>query len=137
MCGIAGAFAFSPDADPVDHAVPAVPELPDNLTAGTHTIGLRWPIAGFATELAWKFGRPITATSANRSGIAAAVTAGEVRDQLGDSVAALIDGGLLPARSGSTLLDLSSDPPVLLREGPVTFESLDEFFKGRLRRQVP
>ena len=69
-------------------------------------------------------------------GMAAAVTVEEVRSQIGDSVEVLIDGGRLPSRSGSTLLDLTADPPVLLREGPVTFESLDDFFKGRLRRQV-
>ena len=53
-----------------------------------------------------------------------------------DSLDALIDGGSLPARGGSTLLDLTVDPPVLLREGPVSFETLHEFFHGHIRRQV-
>jgi tRNA A37 threonylcarbamoyladenosine synthetase subunit TsaC/SUA5/YrdC len=65
-----------------------------------------------------------------------AVTAEEVRRQLGDSVDALVDGGALPSAGGSTLLDLSVDPPVLLREGPVPFETLAEFFDGRIRRRV-
>jgi L-threonylcarbamoyladenylate synthase len=121
---------------PLTVIVPASRALPDNLTAGTNTIGLRWPIAPFAMHLVERLGKPITATSANRSGMDGAVTVEEVRVQLGDSVSALIDGGPLPSRSGSTLLDLTADPPVLLREGPVTFESLDEFFEGRLRRQV-
>jgi L-threonylcarbamoyladenylate synthase len=121
---------------PLTVIVPASNALPVNLTANTGTIGLRWPVAAFVTHLAEQFGRPITATSANRSGMAAAVTLEEVRSQIGDLVEALIDGGRLPSRSGSTLLDLTADPPVLLREGPVTFESLDDFFKGRLRRQV-
>jgi L-threonylcarbamoyladenylate synthase len=121
---------------PLTVIVPASKALPDNLTAGTNTIGLRWPVATFATRLVEQFGKPITATSANRSGMAAAVTVEEVRSQIGDSVEVLIDGGRLPSRSGSTLLDLTADPPLLLREGPVTFESLDDFFKGRLRRQV-
>jgi L-threonylcarbamoyladenylate synthase len=110
--------------------------LPAKLTAGTGTIGLRWPNAPFATTLVNRFGDPITATSANRSGHPAAITAGEVQVQLGDSIDALVDGGVLPARSGSTVLDLTADPAVLLREGPVTFEELDAFFQGRLRRQV-
>ena len=121
---------------PLTVIVPASKALPDNLTAGTNTIGLRWPVATFATRLVEQFGKPVTATSANRSGMAAAVTVEEVQSQIGDSVEVLIDGGRLPSRSGSTLLDLTADPPVLLREGPVTFESLDDFFKGRLRRQV-
>jgi len=116
--------------------LPATPSLSAKLTAGTGTIGLRWPEANFATSLVTRFERPVTATSANRSTMASAVTCDEVRSQLGTSLDVLIDGGVLPARSGSTLLDLVSDPPVLLREGPVSFESLSEFFGGNIRRQV-
>jgi L-threonylcarbamoyladenylate synthase len=83
-----------------------------------------------------RLGEPITATSANRSGLPSAATAEEVRTQLGESIDALVDGGQLPERGGSTLLDLTADPPVLLREGPVSFSRLNEFFKGRLRRHM-
>jgi tRNA A37 threonylcarbamoyladenosine synthetase subunit TsaC/SUA5/YrdC len=59
-----------------------------------------------------------------------------VRAQLGSSLDGFVDGGVLPFRQGSTLLDLTVDPPVLLREGPVTFESLADFFKGKIRRRI-
>jgi L-threonylcarbamoyladenylate synthase len=114
----------------------AAASLPANVTAGTNTIGLRWPQAAFATTLVGHFGKPLTATSANRSGMPATVTADEVRDQLGDSCDALIDGGVLPSRGGSTLLDLTVEPAAVLREGPVTFEMLSTFFDGKLRRLV-
>jgi L-threonylcarbamoyladenylate synthase len=114
----------------------AAPVLPANLTAGTETIGLRWPMATFATTLVSRFGRPVTATSANRSGKPPAVTAAEVRAQLGDSLDALVDGGTLSSRSGSTVLDITDDPPAVLRDGPVTFETLADFFDGKLRRRV-
>jgi L-threonylcarbamoyladenylate synthase len=114
----------------------AVGLLPENITAGTRTVGIRWPVAPFATMLTRRFGKPITATSANRSGMPAAITAAEVRAQLDESMGALIDGGSLPSRSGSTVLDITSDPPMVLRDGPVTFEKLSDFFKGQLRRQV-
>jgi L-threonylcarbamoyladenylate synthase len=114
----------------------AVASLPAAVTAGTRTIGLRWPIAATATHLMSRFARPITATSANRSGMETPITAAEVRDQIGDSIDVLIDGGTLPARAGSTILDLTADPPVLIREGPVAFESLVEFFGGKIRRRV-
>ena len=117
----------------IGHAAPA---LPANVTAGTGTVGVRWPLATFATALAGRFGRPITATSANRSGMVSAITIDEVNAQLGDAVDALIDGGVLPSRGGSTILDLTVDPPMILREGPVTFEALAQFFGGRIRRQV-
>ena len=112
----------------------AAETVPSKLTAGTETIGVRWPVADFATELVNRLGTPVTATSANRSGLPAAVTAEEVRAQLGDSVDALIDGGELPARGGSTVLDLTADAPVVLREGPISFESLQQFFGGTVRR---
>jgi L-threonylcarbamoyladenylate synthase len=110
--------------------------LPTNVTAGTKTIGLRWPAVDFATTLIRRFGRPITATSANRTAMPAAITADEVRTAVGDSIDALVDGGTLPSRGGSTVLDLTNEPPVVLREGPVTFEALAKFFSGRIKRQV-
>ena len=119
---------------PLTVVVPAVSSLPVKLTAGTNAVGVRWPDAAFATELIGRFGRPLTATSANRSGMPSAITAGEVRTQLGDSLDALVDGGVLPYRGGSTLLDLTADPPVLLREGPVSFEVLQQFFQGRIEK---
>jgi L-threonylcarbamoyladenylate synthase len=121
---------------PLTIIAPAIEALPKNVTAGTNTIGVRWPIASFATMVVGQFGKPVTATSANRSGMPSTATADEVRAQLHDSVDALIDGGLLPSRTGSTLLDLTTDPPAVLREGPVTFEELEEFFKGRIRRSI-
>jgi len=114
----------------------AVASLPANVSAGTNTVGVRWPIAAFATGLVSRLDSPVTATSANRSGMPSPVTAEEVQRQLGDSIDALVDGGVLPSSGGSTLLDLTADLPVLLREGPVPFEALVEFFEGRIRRRV-
>ena len=119
---------------PLTVIVKAQASIPAKVTAATNTIGLRWPMAPFAEKLMEKLGKPVTATSANRSDMPSTITAEEVRSQLGESLDALIDGGVLPARSGSSLLDLTVDPPVLLREGPISFESLLEFFKGRIRR---
>ena len=121
---------------PLTVIVRAADGIPSKLTAGRNTVGVRWPVAAFATTLVGRFGLPITATSANRSGMPSAITAEEVRMQLGESVDVLIDGGTLSSRTGSTLLDLTSDPPVLLREGPISFESLHALFKGRIRRQM-
>jgi len=121
---------------PLTVILQATASLPDIVTVGTGTIGLRFAAAEFATSLVSRFGRPVTATSANRSTMGSAVTCDEVRNQLGTSLDILVDGGTLPARGGSTLLDLVADPPVLLREGPISFESLSEFFGGNIRRQV-
>jgi L-threonylcarbamoyladenylate synthase len=120
---------------PLTLILPAAKSLSLKLTAGSQTIGVRWPIADFAIRLVNDLGAPITATSANRSGFPSAIKAEEVRIQLDESIDALVDGGELPARGGSTVLDLTSDIPVLLREGPVSFENLQQFFRGKVRRQ--
>ena len=119
---------------PLTVILPAKKSLPINLTAGTATVGVRWPIADFATRLVKDLGSPVTATSANRSGLPAAITADEVRSQLDESVDALVDGGELPSRGGSTVLGLTTDVPVVLREGPVRFDALERFFGGKVRR---
>src|SRR2546428_1670626 len=85
---------------PLTVILPAAKSVPLKLTAGTRTVGVRWPMAGFAGNLMRHFGRPITATSANRSGRPAAGTAEEVRAQLDERIDALIDGGAPPVRGG-------------------------------------
>jgi L-threonylcarbamoyladenylate synthase len=121
---------------PLTLILPAQALVSEVITAGTATVGLRWPVAPFAISIMDRFHKPLTATSANQSGAQAAITVDEVSSQLGKSVDALVDGGTLPSRAGSTVLDLTADPPVLLREGPISFETLKEFFDGRIRKEM-
>ena len=121
---------------PLTVILAAAKSVPTKLTAGTRTVGVRWPMADFATSLVKRFGLPITATSANRAGLPAAVTAEEVLEQLDDRIDALVDGGRLPSRGGSTVIDLTADPSVLVREGPISFETLQRSFDGRIRRKA-
>jgi L-threonylcarbamoyladenylate synthase len=114
---------------PLTMILPARPEVPSIVTAGTGNIGVRWPAADFAQRLVSSLGHPITATSANRSGIPSSVTAVEVCEQFGDSLELIIDGGKLPARGGSTLLDLTQIPARILREGPIGEFELSEVMK--------
>jgi L-threonylcarbamoyladenylate synthase len=120
---------------PLTLVLPAQPSLPDLVTGGTGTVGLRWPRAAFAKRLLDARDTPITATSANRSGMPAAVTAEEVQKQLGNEISILIDAGVSPSTIASTLLDITTDTPVLLREGPIRLESLREFLGGRIRME--
>jgi L-threonylcarbamoyladenylate synthase len=121
---------------PLTLVVEANSAVPGNVTAGTGTVGLRWPEATIAINLLKFFGKPITATSANRTGRPSAITADAIRSQFGESLDAIVDGGSLAVRGGSTLLDITADPPLLLREGPISYETLQTFFNGRIRRQV-
>ena len=114
---------------PLTMVVPAHNTVPAIVTAGTGTIGLRWPNAAFATRLLDDFQRPITATSANRTGCPAAVTVAEVREQLEGSIELIVDGGTLPTRGGSTMVDLTETPARLLREGPIREAELSDVLR--------
>ncbi len=121
---------------PLTIVAPLNRPLPESLTAGSNSLGVRWPAAKFVMELIRRFGKPLTATSANRSGLDTPVRASDVQMQLGESLDILIDGGTLSAPEGSTVLDLGAAPPVVLREGPISFESLHRFFRGNIRRRI-
>ena len=93
--------------------------LPDALTAGTGTIGVRLPGHPVARALVGAFGGPVTAPSANPHGQASPRTADEVIAGLAERVDLVLDGGATPGGPASTLLDLTRTPPVVLRAGAV------------------
>jgi L-threonylcarbamoyladenylate synthase len=104
----------------------ADPGVSPLLTAGTGTIGLRFSSHPVPTLLAEAMGGAITGTSANRSGSAPCCTAGEVADSLGPDLALILDGGPTTGGAGSTVLDIMSYPPIVLREGMVSRRALAE-----------
>jgi L-threonylcarbamoyladenylate synthase len=71
-------------------------------------------------------GAPLAATSANRHGRPAPVTAQEVQSELGGRLALILDGGPCPGGIASTLLDLTCSPPAILRPGPITLQQLEQ-----------
>ena len=105
----------------------AGPILPRSLTAGTGKIGVRLSSHPVPTELARAVGAPITGTSANRSGRPSCSTAEEVMEALGEDIDLILDGGKTPGGKGSTVLDVTTDPPVVLREGIVSCNELSLF----------
>jgi L-threonylcarbamoyladenylate synthase len=92
---------------------------------GGDSLALRVPDHAVPLRLLRGLGRPITGTSANKTGQAAPRTATEVVDQLDDDVDVVIDGGPCPLGVESTVIDLTEDPPRLLREGAVSREELE------------
>jgi L-threonylcarbamoyladenylate synthase len=97
----------------------ASPLIIPRLTAGTGKIGIRVSSHPIASILAKTLSFPLTATSANISGAKECSTAGEVVQSLGDRVDAVIDGGKTAGETGSTVLDITVKPPLILREGAV------------------
>lgn len=107
----------------------AQPILPQSLTAGTGKIGVRLSSHPVARELARAVGAPITGTSANRSGQPSCSTAEEVMEALGEDIDLILDGGRTQGGKGSTVLDVTLDPPMILREGMVSREELHPFLQ--------
>lgn len=103
----------------------AAPGLPDALTAGTGTIGIRLPDHPFTSKLLEALERPLTAPSANISGMEELTTAQQVESALGDKLDLIIDGGPTPGGKASTILDTTTNPPTLIREGALSRSDLE------------
>jgi L-threonylcarbamoyladenylate synthase len=100
--------------------------VPDLVTAGLDSVGLRVPAHPVALDLIRQAGVPIAAPSANRFTEVSPTTAAHVRASLGDTVDMILDGG--PTRVGieSTVASLHRDPPTVLRPGMITRAQLEQ-----------
>jgi L-threonylcarbamoyladenylate synthase len=105
----------------------ARPNLPDLLTAGTGKIGVRLSGHAVPRELARAVGAPITGTSANRSGQPSCSTAQEVMVAVGEEIGLILNGGRTSGGKGSTVLDVTVNPPAVLRDGIVSRDELRPF----------
>jgi L-threonylcarbamoyladenylate synthase len=94
------------------------------LTGGGDKIGIRLSSHPIPTELAHAAGIPITGTSANLSGQTPHTEAKDVLLSLGQEIDLLLDGGKTAGGKGSTVLDVTVDPPRVLREGMVSSQKI-------------
>ena len=101
------------------------PRVPDAVTGGLDTVGLRVPSHPVAQALLGMFGGGVAAPSANRFGRVSPTTAEHVRSELGALVDYIIEGGACEVGLESTIVDLSSEAPAILRPGGVTQEALE------------
>ncbi len=101
------------------------PSLTWNLGDTRGTVMLRMPLHPVALELLREVG-PMAVSSANRSGQSPATTVDQARDQLGERVPVLLDGGPAGAAVPSTIVDLTGDDPLVLREGAVSAAEIGE-----------
>jgi len=97
----------------------------DVISAGGETIAVRVPNHPIPLALAEGLGTPIVGTSANLSGKPSVLTADEVHSQFGDRVDLIIDGGRCPGGKESTIVDVTGETPLVLREGAISRGELE------------
>lgn len=97
----------------------ALPHVPEEVTAGTGTIGVRVSPHRVAQGLVRALGGPVTAPSANPSGLEPPTTAAGVLAHFEGALELVLDGGPTPGGEPSTVLDLTVEPPRVLRQGAV------------------
>lgn len=100
--------------------------IPDEVTAGLNTVGIRMPAHPVAIELIKQAGVPVAAPSANTSGMPSPTLASHVYSDLQGKVDYIIDGGPAGVGLESTVLDMTSERPAILRPGGITEEQLRE-----------
>ena len=105
--------------------------LPARLASGS-TIAVRVPNHPVCLALIKGLGNPVTGTSANVSGQSAALTAEEVEQQLGGRIDLVIHGGKCPGGKESTIVDVTHEPPIMLRQGIIAWHDIDKAYREYL-----
>ena len=130
---LALAEAFWPG--PLTLVVPRREDCPVALLAcaGLNTLAIRVPAHPLAHALLEQAGRPVVAPSANISGQVSPTTAAHVEAELGDAVAAILDGGPCAIGLESTIIGFDGETPLLLRAGGVTRDAVEHRLGEKLR----
>jgi L-threonylcarbamoyladenylate synthase len=101
-------------------------KVPDYVVSGLDTVGVRIPNHPVILKILEEYGKPLAVSSANLSGNAGSITGRHVAEELSDTELSLIlDAGKTPLSEQATIIDLSGDVPVIIREGAITKEAIN------------
>ncbi len=120
---------------PLTLVLPRAGIIPDIVTAGRDTVGVRVPLPNVARALIGVLDRPLAAPSANRSTGISPTRAEHVREDLEGKVEMILDSGPTTIGLESTVLDLTASEPRILRPGPISAEDLERALGGRFVRE--
>jgi len=109
---------------PLTLVVPKKPALPDVVTCNLDSVGVRVPRHDIVLQLIRLSKGLLVGTSANKTGEKPPQTAYEAAEQLGKEVNVILDGGPTALGAPSTVVDLTSENPIILREGPIRLEDI-------------
>lgn len=102
------------------------PLVPDAVTAGLDTVGMRCPDHALCRTVIAAAGVPVAAPSGNASGRPSPTSMADMLEDMDGKIDGILDGGPCAVGVESTIIDLTADPPLLLRPGGVTLEQLRE-----------
>lgn len=122
---------------PLTVVVPAREGMPEAVTAGGKTVGVRMPNHPLAIEVIAKAGGAIACTSANLSGQPPARDAQEVASAIGSEVDLILDGGIAPGGVPSTVVEFIDGEPVIHREGAIPGDHIRETWRDLLAAHEP
>ena len=125
LSGHAEALAARFWPGPLTLLVTAPRTIAPAVSGGTGKVGVRVPAYAVTRAICHAVGRPITATSANRSGEPPTADPAVVEQTIGDRIDLLIDTGHTPGGAPSTIVDASGTYPVLVREGAVSWSEIE------------
>jgi tRNA threonylcarbamoyl adenosine modification protein (Sua5/YciO/YrdC/YwlC family) len=112
---------------PLTLVVPGSDRLPAAVTGGLGTVAIRVPGLALPRRIAEMLGRPITGVSANRTGAPPCRHAADVLATFGDGIDLLLDGGPTSGGAPSTIVDLASSSPRIVRSGTIPPQALEPF----------
>jgi len=110
---------------PLTLIFPAADGVDPRVTAGTGTVGVRISPHPIAADLVGRYGKAITATSANISGVSPATTALEVEEMFGESIDYILDGGSTAAGLPSTIISIKNSKLQLIRVGALDISCIE------------
>lgn len=116
--------AFMPG--PITIIMPKSEKIPDNVTAGLNSVGIRMPVHRVANEFLSMCNCPVAAPSANLSGSPSPTKASHVYSDMNKYIYAIVDGGDSDYGLESTVVDATGESPVILRPGAITKEQIEE-----------
>lgn len=128
------AAAFWPG--PLTMVLPKSPDIPDSVSAGLPLIGVRVPAHPVALALLRAARVPVAAPSANKSNQLSPTSAAHVARGLADVDLTILDGGPCAVGIESTVIDLSTDVPTVLRPGGLSVAALELVLGSRVQRAV-
>jgi L-threonylcarbamoyladenylate synthase len=117
---------------PITLVLKKLPDVPDEVTGGQDTVALRVPNHPVALAVLKAFGGGVAAPSANRFCRISPTQASHVEEELGDKVDMILDGGACEVGLESTIVDLSSGRPRLLRPGHISQTEIEALLQAKL-----